>query len=578
MPHRYRSMQETLESDLDPRWGDCFFSYPTADEHVPTVRWEQVREGIDDCRYLTLLNHELRRADASSRPTARKAASAVRADLAFLRDQIPTLYAFSRGVAVGAYANDPGSTTEAAFDRGGWCRNNVDVMRWAVAQSVLQLRRALAHDIDKPRDDVRAIPLLSVTPAPSRETSAKRTRAGLTPARAGNVRIDGALDEPCWRSARRVSLVRTDDGRTPREKGEAMIAADRNALYVAFICWDRDLSGLVAQQKGHDGEPWKDDSVEVFVTSGPGEDLHHFIVSVTGATADAVYPRGNASDFRKGWNSTFRSAAKRFTDRWQAEMRLPFEEIGLSGEKIALINFCREEQTFTELSCWSPTGGSFAQPAKFGRLVLPPVAVYFAEVREPVAGFGRNRVPVAIANDDARPQSVRAVVRLETDDGARREWPSRVLSLPPRSVRKEAIEFEILSQHSGEIITRLEEVQGGEFLDHVTCRLPDLDVIRLATRNRYALHGRGDYVVQADVRIAAGARQSASLEIALFQRRPEHALARQRLVDLSAGSFTIRIVPDSLPQGRYALRAVLTATPQGPHFKERIDFNVLPGF
>ena len=49
-PWRYSSFGENMDSDIDGTMTDFFFSYPTAEEHVPTIRWEEVREGVDDCR------------------------------------------------------------------------------------------------------------------------------------------------------------------------------------------------------------------------------------------------------------------------------------------------------------------------------------------------------------------------------------------------------------------------------------------------------------------------------------------------------------------------------------------------
>ncbi len=94
----------------------------TADDGapIPVAMYEAYREGIDDGRYITTLNHWIQRAEAVGRDDlARKA----EADLAYVWDAIDV-------------------QTKYKFD-GMWDPEAFDVYRWILAQRILQLQNAL---------------------------------------------------------------------------------------------------------------------------------------------------------------------------------------------------------------------------------------------------------------------------------------------------------------------------------------------------------------------------------------------------------------------------------------------------
>lgn len=390
--------------------------------------------------------------------------------------------------------------------------------------------------------------------------------------------LDGVLDESCWEHAERLPLVSAQSGLAPREKGHAMAAVDGTHLYAAFVCYDTAMDSITSVQIGHDTEAWKDDSVELFVTAGLGRDLFHFIVSNTGATVDAIYPSGNPGDFRKEWSSSFTSAVKTFADRWQVETRIPMADIGLNRGDSGLINFCREEQTYTELTAWAPTGGAFAQPQKFGRLLMTAVPCYLARIQDPEVGYGRNQLRVILVNTDSTRKSVRAVVRVVAETVEPRELPSGAIALEPGAVREAALDFELTSGAGGKLSVSVRTADGARSFDAVDYDLPPVKVVRITAPSSFAMTGHGKCRARVHVRIGARAKTTASMALALLARDRTRVVARTTLNDLAAATYAVGLDPASFACGDYVLQAKLSVTPGGPHFVDRTPLTVLPGY
>lgn len=177
--------------------------------------------------------------------------------------------------------------------------------------------------------------------------------------------LDGRLDDPAWQQAAELpafGLVK--DGAPPQEATRAWVGRDATHLYVAFECQDSRMEALMAKLQPAPGQNdpavHGDDSVEVFLDP-PGELPYLQLV------ANALGARKTRGDAR--WEV----ATWRGPDRWTVEMRIETASLGLPIAPGAHwgANFCRVHQRTGQASCWSPTGGSFHQPDRFGVLIFP---------------------------------------------------------------------------------------------------------------------------------------------------------------------------------------------------------------
>ncbi len=205
------------------------------------------------------------------------------------------------------------------------------------------------------------------TPPASSSGSVRRPKpTGYAPRTDAAPKIDGGLEDPCWAKAPAMVLDRTLDGNVKAAvRTEVRAVRDDTCLYVAFRCAEPSAEALRAQRRGHDGEIWSDDSVEMFI--GSGSSYHHFGVNAVGSTYD-----GWRKD--RSWNSGLTAAAARGKDEWTAELAIPLAKLTDAGKAerwIANFNRNRHAGGSWQEFAWSPTlSGDSHAPARFGTLVF----------------------------------------------------------------------------------------------------------------------------------------------------------------------------------------------------------------
>lgn len=222
--------------------------------------------------------------------------------------------------------------------------------------------------------------------------------------------IDGSLDDRVWRGAAEAEgfMVLDGDGERAEADTRALVCADSEALYIAFECEEPNIGGLVraAREDGH--AVWSDDCVEVFLdTEHDRSGYVHLGVSASGAKWQDRRP---GARFNTGWFDPggtgdlpmpeWTAAASVGEDRWWAELRLPFAEVGGRPEPGETwgANFCRTRRAAggERNSTWSYTPGQYyAVPDRFGILAF---------------AAGESRPHERVARRPATPQSRPVVI------------------------------------------------------------------------------------------------------------------------------------------------------------------------
>ena len=122
---------------------------------------------------------------------------------------------------------------------------------------------------------------------------------------AGNIRIDGRLDEPAWRNADslKVSFLFRPKNTDNLSATTARFLWDDKYLYVAFECEDCDIWSYSNKP---DDPLWRGDVAELFVKPNTTDYTYYeFVMTPNGAMYDARYPsRGAGGYWRfKSWSS-----------------------------------------------------------------------------------------------------------------------------------------------------------------------------------------------------------------------------------------------------------------------------------
>ncbi len=163
----------------------------------------------------------------------------------------------------------------------------------------------------------------AATPADSRPSPAPLQ----VPRAAGELRVDGRLDEAAWDDALLVGLpVEVDPGEnTPAPvRTEALVTHDDRTLYVGFRAFDPDPSAIRAHLSQRD-DAWSDDWVGVVLDTFNDQRRNYlFVVNPLGVQMDDIEMGPGAST---PWDGIWDSAARRTDSGWTAELAIPFSSL-----------------------------------------------------------------------------------------------------------------------------------------------------------------------------------------------------------------------------------------------------------
>ena len=187
-------------------------------------------------------------------------------------------------------------------------------------------------------------------------------------------KIDGKLDDPCWRVpiTARFTCVLYRKGRAEAQT-QVRAGYDDTHLYVAIRC---DEPRMIEAVKviGAGAEVYGE-SVEVFIDANLDRGTYQqYRVAIDGQTELRV--GFGVAQAKVPW----RAAVNREAYAWAAEIAIPWKLIGDAPESGGRLGFnvtrTRMNVRPVELSCWSNTQGGFHAPARFGDLVTGSYAIW----------------------------------------------------------------------------------------------------------------------------------------------------------------------------------------------------------
>ncbi len=216
-------------------------------------------------------------------------------------------------------------------------------------------------------------------------------------------RMDGRLDDPCWKTAARIELGRClfSTG-APPVKTDVRIGYDTNRIYFAFTCPVPPGAPPPGQRAPHDFSFNAEDRLELFLNAS-GAGLYpyaHFTLGSSGARLCQRVLASSATARDPGWRVGWQAAIDLAGDSWTAEIAIPAhilrEADGLNAMPFNVTRtlLTRHDRFLT----WAPVGGTasgcgFHDPERFGRL----------EGLEALAGLPPACDPVILGAGDVTP-------------------------------------------------------------------------------------------------------------------------------------------------------------------------------
>jgi hypothetical protein len=222
---------------------------------------------------------------------------------------------------------------------------------------------------------VAAQPAAAAQSAPDRAAAGAARVLHAVP-RAGELRLDGRLDDPAWHEAALADgwvQRRPTAGEAPVQRSEARILYDRDALYVGIRLYDTAPDSLVAPLARRDSELASDWIYVLIDSNDDRRTAFRFGVNPAGLRSDAVLAGDQEEGADASWDPVWEAAVSCDSLGWSAEMRIPFSQLRFSSstqrERVWGIQFVRDVARTGEQSVWSPSppdAGGFV--SRFGRL------------------------------------------------------------------------------------------------------------------------------------------------------------------------------------------------------------------
>jgi len=364
--------------------------------------------------------------------------------------------------------------------------------------------------------------------------------------------LDGSLDDPAWEAAATTDAWMDVSGSAEAPvQTQAWVGRIGERLYLAVRCTEPNIAGVRAEVTEDGGSVWNDDCVELFFDGNLDKETYRQI-GINSLGVVTAFDRADAE-----WSPAIERGALVGEGQWSVELSIGISDLAILGNTFGL-NFCRERRADgdTELSCWSPTGKGFGQPASFGLAMLG--ASYLKSFHPGDAAVGLNSVAVVMLNDSEEAQRLRVRLQWWQGDEIAREAFSSYQELAPGAERKVTIPYTI--SHAGEPVT-LEVV----VLDERGASLAQRALVKPIRPPMGSVLGQSLFFLDEaqagmQVRLDVGEdllRDRGQLIVALFEQPSMSLIARQEITPLAAPVLSARLALPELKAGSYSLHVIL---------------------
>jgi hypothetical protein len=182
-------------------------------------------------------------------------------------------------------------------------------------------------------------------------------------------KIDGRLDDECWRGAEEANsftLTMATEPAAPSVQTHFRIVYDDYNLYIAVRCDEPHLEKIKADVTERDSASvCGDDCIEIFLHPNPDQpDYFQLATNAHGVRYDGRVLDGS-------WNAHWQAATQFGKDAWTVECVIALSSFP-DRRSLWRFNMNRELRSTgkLELHCWSNTYGAFHTPSRFGYLLF----------------------------------------------------------------------------------------------------------------------------------------------------------------------------------------------------------------
>ena len=380
-----------------------------------------------------------------------------------------------------------------------------------------------------------------------RIADAPRPSAGVARADAAP-RIDGRLDDACWKAAKPIEVFHVLNNVPDEAKGwvSARFCCDRNALYLGARM-AKPGGALKATVERNGGRIWSDDCIEFFIGSAAGDFCYQIDVNGLGAHW------AGATRSVPAWEPSVRTAAVVGDKEWTVEVAVPWTDLGFKEPPSSSLAVDLRYLTGggAGFSAWASGGKN---PGEFGMLVFGGTGaaatsgLRFKRFLFPAklpAGKTEQAFCVEAENVSDAPQQ--AIVRL-ADARTQQVIAQETATVAPRSTKVLGLPATVAA---GEERRALLQVRGPTDRDLRTLAVRNYGAMpALHTSPRIERIWEGDASVECNIEVGRTSAKGV-LRAELWDEVSRVAVAERAA---PAGAYALGIAAADLPAGEYRLR------------------------
>ncbi|HID94491.1 MAG TPA: hypothetical protein EYP53_00345 [Candidatus Latescibacteria bacterium] len=176
-------------------------------------------------------------------------------------------------------------------------------------------------------------------------------------------KIDGRLDDPCWKVAKPTSgfiQIHPDEGELATEQTFVRAVYDEHNLYFGIECLDTRPDRITARLMPRDSNFWPGDLITIVLdTFHDRQNCYGFQVNPRGIQRDFRSEgdgRGGWGGIDLAWDGLWWSEGRISESGWTVEVAIPFRTLRFPRKREQLwgINIQRYQSSRRENSDWSP--------------------------------------------------------------------------------------------------------------------------------------------------------------------------------------------------------------------------------
>jgi len=150
---------------------------------------------------------------------------------------------------------------------------------------------------------------------------------------------------------------------------EVFITYDDEAIYFGIICYERNVSGLVANNVSRDAYMHGDDTINImFDTNNDEDSAYDLMINCQGTMYDGLFSADGTSGGRQ-WDGVWTVKTSVSEDRWFCEIAFPWDNTVYDANSTEMgMQFLRFQQGDYETTFWTGDGANSSRVSTFGTL------------------------------------------------------------------------------------------------------------------------------------------------------------------------------------------------------------------